>query len=164
MKIYTELSDLSEFEPWSGAVDTYNKIIEADKGEEFISELDGIYEDGMTETQLNDLLWFESEWCFELVGLNSYGVEPIEADEILDNHSEIIECCIDEYVCEYISEHEKYSREDFKGIEPSYFEGDIDDWLEDNQGDETDTETLINRWLDDVGEDIIREKVYDWVN
>ena len=164
MKIYDDIYDLSEFEPWSGAVDTYNKIIEAGKGEEFISHLDDIYPDGVSHTQLNDILLFESEWCYSLVGLNEWGVEPISASDLISECHEQIADAIDHYVCEYVSEHERFCREDFKGIEPSDFAGDIDEWLEENQGDETDAETLIDRWLDDVGEENIKETIYDWVN
>lgn len=28
------------------------------------------YTDGMTDTELNDLLWFESEWIFENLGIS----------------------------------------------------------------------------------------------
>lgn len=164
MKIYDDIYDLSDFKPWSGAVDTYNKLIEADKSEEFISQLDDVYPDGVSHTQLNDLLWFESEWCYSLVGLNAYGVEPISASDLISECHEQIADAIDHYVCEYISEHERFCREDFSSIEPSDFESEIDDWLEKNQYDKTDMDELINFWLDDVGEEIIKETVDSWLD
>ena len=69
MKLYREL-DLTRFEPWSGAVDTYNAICNANKLDELESLLDELYSDGIEETNLNDLLWFESEWLFECLGIS----------------------------------------------------------------------------------------------
>lgn len=69
MKLYREL-DLTRFEPWSGAVDTYNTIYNADKLEELEFLLEELYPEGIEETQLNDLLWFEDEWLFECLGIS----------------------------------------------------------------------------------------------
>ena len=68
MKLYKEL-DLNRFEPWSGAVDIYNTIVEAGKLDDLEWLLSDIYPDGIEETQLNDLLWFDSEWVLESLGL-----------------------------------------------------------------------------------------------
>lgn len=70
MKIYSDLYNLEDFTPWSGAVDTHKKICDANMGEAFMSMLDDLFPDGMTKTQLNDLLWFDPEWCLQLVGLD----------------------------------------------------------------------------------------------
>ena len=69
MKLYREL-DLTRFEPWSGAVDTYNTIYNADKLKDLEFLLEELYPEGMEETQLNDLLWFESEWLLESLGIS----------------------------------------------------------------------------------------------
>ena len=69
MKIYREL-DLTRFEPWSGAVDTYNAICNADKLNDLEFLLEELYPEGIEETQLNDLLWFESEWLLESLGIS----------------------------------------------------------------------------------------------
>ena len=68
MKLYREL-DLTRFEPWSGAVDTYTRIDNEDKLDDLEFLLNDLYPDGIEETQLNDLLWFESEWLFECLGI-----------------------------------------------------------------------------------------------
>ena len=71
MKIYKEES-LSNFEWWSGAVATADRIWE-ERGTEGWNELEAIledaYPDGMDETELNDLLWFEPETIFEWLGI-----------------------------------------------------------------------------------------------
>lgn len=80
MIIRKDISDLYEFEAWSGACYAANKIVAAGLGEEFINELESLYPEGMEDGSLNDLLWFEPDWCFALVGLNSNG-ELIDDDE-----------------------------------------------------------------------------------
>jgi len=54
--------DLNSFNAWSGAVDTLDRIQREGKCEELENILEDLYPDGMTETQINDLLWFDSEW------------------------------------------------------------------------------------------------------
>ena len=65
MKIIT-----TNYSPWSGAIDTYNTIEEAGKLEEFESLIDELYPDGIEEVKLNDILWFESDWILEMLGLS----------------------------------------------------------------------------------------------
>lgn len=67
MKIYRDES-LSNFEFWSGAI--------ANAEEFTLEELDRIGEeleaenpDGMDETEINDLMWFEPEYLANLIGL-----------------------------------------------------------------------------------------------
>jgi hypothetical protein len=55
------ISDLSDYTPWSGAVDTWNQIKDENKVNELDSMLEEIYPDGLTMTELNDILWFDSE-------------------------------------------------------------------------------------------------------
>lgn len=65
MKIIT-----TKFTPWSGAISTYNTIEEAGKLEEFESLIGELYPNGIEETQLNDVLWFDSDWVLESLGLS----------------------------------------------------------------------------------------------
>ena len=68
MKITSEMS-LKNFKAWSGAKDTLNKLIELDKCDDLEFMLEDLYPDGLTETQLNDILWFEDEWIYETLGI-----------------------------------------------------------------------------------------------
>ena len=68
MKITSEMS-LKNSKAWSGAKDTLNKLIELDKCDELEFILEDLYPNGMTETQLNDILWFEDEWIYETLGI-----------------------------------------------------------------------------------------------
>ena len=70
MKITSEMS-LKNFKAWSGAKDTLSKLIELDKCDELEFILDDLYPDGLTETQLNDILWFEDEWIYETLGIET---------------------------------------------------------------------------------------------
>jgi len=80
MIVKHEIYDLRDFSAWSGAVDTKDKICNAGMGEAFMSELGEIYTEGIGRCQLNDLLWFEEEFCLHLVGLKTDDEES-ENDE-----------------------------------------------------------------------------------
>ena len=70
MKIYTENS-LSNFEFWSGAVDRV-KYLTDDELDTIEAILEDIYPDGMDETQINDLFWFEEDWIAEILGYEDF--------------------------------------------------------------------------------------------
>lgn len=55
----------ADFEPWSGAVDTWERIQEADKIDELENILEYEYPDGIEDVELNDMLWFEPETIYE---------------------------------------------------------------------------------------------------
>ena len=69
MKIINEDGTLRDFEAWSGAIETQKKIIEKNKAEEFDNLIDELYPDGLTDVQLNDILWFEDEYIFEMLNI-----------------------------------------------------------------------------------------------
>ena len=64
MKIYSEKS-LRNFEFWSGAKENANELTGAQL-DEVETILEDLYPEGMDETQINDLFWFEfdtiKEW------------------------------------------------------------------------------------------------------
>jgi hypothetical protein len=68
MKVYREIT-IADFEAWAGAVDTRERIIEAGKEDEFDALIEELYPDGIDETGLNDILWFDDEWIFETLGI-----------------------------------------------------------------------------------------------
>ena len=68
MKIYSEMN-LEDFNAWSGAEVTKSTIIENNKENEFNGLIEELYPEGLSETQLNDILWFEDEWIFETLGI-----------------------------------------------------------------------------------------------
>ena len=63
------ITDVREYKPWQGAVTTYEKIQEAGKLEDFYGLLDEVYPAGIDVQALNDLLWFDADWVYEMLGM-----------------------------------------------------------------------------------------------
>lgn len=72
MKIITETS-LERFDAWSGGEDTLDVLIEKDLCDklERLLECD-VFEDGCTDTELNDFLWFERDTIAEWLGFSDW--------------------------------------------------------------------------------------------
>lgn len=70
MKLYKEES-LRNFKFWSGAADRVQYLTDAemDAIEEMLEEL---YPDGMDETDLNDLFWFNEDTIAEWLGYDDF--------------------------------------------------------------------------------------------
>lgn len=68
MIIKKEIS-ISEFSAWSGGEYTQNRIIQECKEDEFDFLMNSMFPDGLTDTQLNDMLWFEEEWIYDMLGI-----------------------------------------------------------------------------------------------
>ena len=68
MKVTSEIT-LRQFNSWSGAKETQLNILRAGLENEFDSLIEELYPDGIDETQLNDILWFDSEWVYESLGM-----------------------------------------------------------------------------------------------
>jgi len=66
MKITSELN-LTDFNFWSGAK---QHNFDYDELNNIESELECLYPEGLTETQVNDLFWFEEEFLCECIGLD----------------------------------------------------------------------------------------------
>lgn len=77
MKIYTEIS-LNNFNTWAGANSTKDELTweELDILEEALNEL---YPDGLDETTVNDIFWFETDWIAEILGYSDW-------EDLIDNH------------------------------------------------------------------------------
>ena len=81
MKTINENQTLTGFKAWSAAVDTKKRIIAEGKEEDFEYLIEELYPDGLTETQLNDILWFERDWIFENLGISDEEEEEEEEEE-----------------------------------------------------------------------------------
>ena len=83
MKIYSEQS-LADFKFWSGAETTAQRIWEEQGSEGFdqLEEiLEDLYPDGIDETDLNDLLWFDADTVYEWLGIEDEEEDDDEDDE-----------------------------------------------------------------------------------
>lgn len=70
MKIYCEIN-LENFEAWSGGADTLCTLTH-EQCEQLETIIDEAYPDGISETGLNDLLWFERDWIAEMLGFSDW--------------------------------------------------------------------------------------------
>ena len=68
MLIKTE-TNLRNFEAWAGAIETKKIILDAGLEEEFEMLIEELYPDGLSDTELNDILWFDSDWILENLGI-----------------------------------------------------------------------------------------------
>lgn len=70
MKIYKEES-LASFEFWSGAKDTA-KYLSYSELEQIECILEELYPDGVDETTINDIFWFEEDTIAEWLGYDCF--------------------------------------------------------------------------------------------
>ena len=68
--IKSEIS-LYDFQAWSGGKITLDNIIAEGKAEELDALLNECFEE-LTDTQLNDILWFDTEWLYEQLDMEEY--------------------------------------------------------------------------------------------
>ena len=68
---------------WSGARDTLEDIIKAEKEEEFMQYLDEVFcdSDEITDTELNDFIWFKRDTIYESLGLDENGEIPKDDED-----------------------------------------------------------------------------------
>jgi hypothetical protein len=71
MKIVNEIESLSEFGAWSGGQDTINDLTE-EQLDSLFPMIEEAFPEGLSETELNDFLWFERELIAEWLGFEDY--------------------------------------------------------------------------------------------
>lgn len=76
MKITTEKS-LSNFTFWSGAKDNASKLTEKEL-DQIENTLEELYPEGMDETSINDLFWFDFETVCDWLGITEEEVDERE--------------------------------------------------------------------------------------
>ena len=72
MKVFSEIS-LSSFEFWGGAKLNAD-MLSVEELEQLDYMLEDCYSEGVSETLINDIMWFEFEWVCEMLGYE-YDVE-----------------------------------------------------------------------------------------
>ena len=79
MKIYSEQS-LRNFEFWSGA--KYRVKYLSDEQLDIVENiLDDLYPEGTSETEVNDLFWFDEDTIAEWLGYNNFDEIMNEKDD-----------------------------------------------------------------------------------
>ena len=67
---------------WSGATDTLETVSQFDKESELMNLLEDVFYGDIPDlTELNDYLWFESDYIFEMLGINEYEDEEEEEED-----------------------------------------------------------------------------------
>ena len=69
---------LRHFEFWSGAAQR-SRHLSLEQLDQIEFELEQLYPDGMTDTQVNDLFWFEEDFIAQLLGYRDW--EELEEEE-----------------------------------------------------------------------------------
>ena len=72
MKVFSEIN-LSSFEFWGGAKLNAD-MLSVEELEQLDYMLEDCYSEGVSETLINDIMWFEFEWVCEMLGYE-YDVE-----------------------------------------------------------------------------------------
>ena len=78
------ISTLDEYTPWSGAKDTYETIVDAGKIDDFDAYLEDSYPEGLTVTELNDLLWFDGDSVLRDLGIYTEEAIDIAIQEVVE--------------------------------------------------------------------------------
>ena len=73
----------SDYKPWSGAVETWEKIVDAGKVEELEGYFEEMYPDGVDSvTAINDDLWFNDAEILDYLGIADEEEDEEEDEEI----------------------------------------------------------------------------------
>lgn len=78
------ISTLDEYTPWSGAKDTYETIVDAGKIDDLDAYLEDSYPEGLTVTELNDLLWFDGDSVLRDLGIYTEEAIDIAIQEVVE--------------------------------------------------------------------------------
>ena len=84
---YTVEEDLQNFKAWSGGKDTLDDLIEynvVNEAEEYIEGIFAGREELPTDTEINDILWFERDEIYRYCGI--YNAVYNEDDEDDDSY------------------------------------------------------------------------------
>lgn len=82
MKVYSDI-DLSSFEFWCGAKNNAAMLTSSEL-DQIGDILEDTYPEGMSETEVNDLFWFDFAYICEMIGLQY----DEEKDEIIRDEEE----------------------------------------------------------------------------
>ena len=88
---HISLDDLKLFKPWGGAKDVWELILSQDKLEALDKALEDMYPDGLKASELNELLWFETDWVIDTLGIDPTAAAKAPEEDIIDGEAEVID-------------------------------------------------------------------------
>ena len=151
--------DFDEFEPWSGAVEVWEKILDEDKLDDLERFVDEVYEGVIGETELNDLLRFDSDYVYDALGMSA---EEDVDESLKEGEKRNLKEEVSDYAYELAAEIDKRFRdegfiswEDFNEVYEDWFEYDKAN-LDDDQ-DLWELETDVRGILSMMGWETIYE-------
>ena len=133
MILHYELS-LENFEAWSGGKDTLDSLSHSDC-EKLEEQLEELYPNGMTDTELNDFLWFERDMIAEWLGYrDTDAMFNGDSDSWEEHYNEILQENFpnedEDLIAEFVSDEVCDNTSDDDVIK------DFKDWLQDREEDE----------------------------
>lgn len=140
MKVYSEVS-LSQFEFWSGAKEFAAQLTE-EQLDIVDSYLEVLYPDGLSETEINDLFWFDQNLIRELANMpcEELNEVPKEAQKVLSKYYDLDTFsgsteAVEEYENREIYYIPESYKEKFDLVRESYESAlDNDELYDDNEG------------------------------
>ena len=69
MRVYQEMSLFNDFEFWGGAKEFAARLTE-DEMEAIEAAIEECFPEGISETSVNDLFWFDDDWLLEILGID----------------------------------------------------------------------------------------------
>ena len=70
MKVTREITSFDEFDAWSGGRDTLQRLRKIGCDDAVFGLVDELFEGEVSETDINDFLWFEDETITEYLGFD----------------------------------------------------------------------------------------------
>lgn len=121
--IITEEISIYNFEPWSGAVLTYDILFNNNKLDQFEQYIEDCYPEGIDKGHLNDLLWHEARAVLELCGCvkSEQELEDFVTENCLKNDQKTILS----YEDFYANFEDDFNVYEWDTIRPNY-----QDWVE----------------------------------
>lgn len=69
MKYIMEIESLAQFEAWQGGLETLHSVLERGGIDELTNLCEDVFSGSTpTETEINDWLWFESDFIYKSLG------------------------------------------------------------------------------------------------
>ena len=100
--------NFEDFKPWSGAVDAFNRICDEGDTEAVENYIEDMYPDGISDSALNDWLWFAPEDLYEAAGLKQcaeceewFRAEDLDSSDDPYDYDEYCEDCLEKVNAEY---------------------------------------------------------------
>lgn len=162
LRLITEIYSLADFTPSSTSDYAYRRLVDEGMSKKFIVALSEHYPNGISENDLDELLYNDPAWCYELVGLNTQGYPCVEVEDVItdgDLEGELEELI--EHLLEEKGLSSKVNRKDI-ALDIWDYEFEIKEYLK----DPTDgyAEDLAEHWWRTEGKMLATREIEDQID